>query len=179
MASVQYHAFTDPSGGSGGDSFTLAIAHQDREGRAVLDCVREVRPPFSPDATVQEFADVLRAYRLREVTGDRYAGEWPRERFSKHGVFYRVSDRTKSELYREALPFFAAERVDLPDHARLLKQLGNLERRTARGGKDSVDHPPRQHDDLANAAAGALVLAAGALGQWDGAKSLAMHVDWL
>ena len=30
--------------------------------------------------------------------------------------------------------------------------------RTARGGKDSVDHPPNGHDDLANAACGALVL---------------------
>jgi hypothetical protein len=49
---------------------------------------------------------------------------------------------------------------ELLDHARLLKQLGGLERRTARGGKDSIDHAPRQHDDLANAAAGALVLAA-------------------
>jgi hypothetical protein len=34
-----------------------------------------------------------------------------------------------------------------------------LERRTSRGGKDSVDHPPGSHDDVANAAAGALVLA--------------------
>jgi hypothetical protein len=35
-----------------------------------------------------------------------------------------------------------------------------LERRTARGGRDSVDHPVHMHDDLANAAAGALTLAA-------------------
>jgi hypothetical protein len=36
-----------------------------------------------------------------------------------------------------------------------------LERRTARGGKGSIDHSPGQHDDLANAVAGCLVLAAG------------------
>jgi hypothetical protein len=30
----------------------------------------------------------------------------------------------------------------------------SLERRTARGGRDSIDHPPNQHDDLANALAG-------------------------
>jgi hypothetical protein len=35
----------------------------------------------------------------------------------------------------------------------------SLERRTARSGKDSVDHPPAGHDDLINAAAGALTLA--------------------
>jgi hypothetical protein len=39
-------------------------------------------------------------------------------------------------------------------------QLRFLERRTARGGKDSIDHGPGQHDDLANSVAGALCLAA-------------------
>jgi len=29
-----------------------------------------------------------------------------------------------------------------------------LERRTVRGGRDSIDHPPNTHDDLANAIAG-------------------------
>jgi hypothetical protein len=37
-------------------------------------------------------------------------------------------------------------------------QLCGLERRTARGGRDSIDHGPGAHDDLASAAAGALVL---------------------
>ena len=37
-------------------------------------------------------------------------------------------------------------------------QLVGLERRTARGGRDSIDHGPRGHDDVVNAAAGALVL---------------------
>jgi hypothetical protein len=38
-------------------------------------------------------------------------------------------------------------------------QLVGLERRTARGGKDSIDHCPGAHDDVANAAAGAIVTA--------------------
>jgi hypothetical protein len=42
---------------------------------------------------------------------------------------------------------------------RLISQLHGLERRTARGGKDSIDHGPGQHDDLSNAVAGAIVLA--------------------
>lgn len=37
------------------------------------------------------------------------------------------------------------------------RQLLNLERRTSRAGKDSVDHPPGAYDDIANSAAGALV----------------------
>jgi hypothetical protein len=52
-----------------------------------------------------------------------------------------------------------SRRIELLDSKRLAAQLAALERRTVRSGKDSVDHPPRSHDDVANAAAGALVLA--------------------
>lgn len=48
-------------------------------------------------------------------------------------------------------------RVRLLDLPRLRAQLVQLERRTARGGRDTVDHAPGGHDDLANAAAGALL----------------------
>jgi hypothetical protein len=76
-----YLAFVDPSGGSA-DSMTLAIAHRDDD-RGVLDAVRERRPPFSPDDVVSDFAELLKAYGITEVHGDRYAGERPRERFSR------------------------------------------------------------------------------------------------
>ena len=152
-----YCAFVDPSGGSS-DSMTLAIAHHD-EGGAVLDALREVRPPFSPDAVVEEFASFLKRYRLHEVEGDRYGGEWPRERFNVHGIEYRCSEKPKSDLYRELLPIMNSAQCELLDNARLAAQLCSLERRTARGGRDSIDHPPGAHDDLANVAAGALVRA--------------------
>ena len=42
-----------------------------------------------------------------------------------------------------------------------MPQLSNLERRTARGGRDSIDHPPKSHDDVANACAGAVHLVLG------------------
>jgi hypothetical protein len=127
---------------------------------AVLDCVREVKPPFSPDAVCAEFAAVLKSYGLTSVTGDRYAGEWPRERFAAHGVAYEVSERVKSDLYLNALPLLNAGRVELLDHSRLRRQLLELDRRTGRGGRDSVDHQAGGRDDLANVAAGAIVLAA-------------------
>jgi hypothetical protein len=75
---------------------------------------------------------------------------------------YVPSERSKSELYLEVLPMFSSGRVRILDHLRLLAQLCGLERRTSRAGRDSVDHGPgaHQHDDLANACAGALVTAA-------------------
>ena len=151
----RYVAFVDPSGGSA-DSMTLAIAHKDGE-LAVLDAVREVRPPFSPESVVMEFAALLKAYAIKSVIGDRYAGEWPRERFREHGIAYQISDRAKSDIYRDLLPLLNSAKVRLLDHPRLSAQLCALERRTARGGRDSIDHAPGAHDDIANSVAGALL----------------------
>jgi hypothetical protein len=162
VAGVEYVAFVDPSGGSQ-DSMTLAIAHADGANeprRIVLDAVREVRPPFSPDAVVGDFTALLRTYRVTTVQGDRYGGEWPAERFQAHGITYKPAEQTKSDLYRDLLPLVNAARVELLDLPRLHAQLLGLERRTARGGRDSIDHAPSAHDDLANAVAGACVTAA-------------------
>jgi hypothetical protein len=41
-------------------------------------------------------------------------------------------------------PLLNSGRVELLDNSRLISQLCNLERRTARGGRDSIDHPPGQ-----------------------------------
>lgn len=153
---TRYVGFVDPSGGSQ-DSFTVAIAHREGE-HAVLDVVRERRPPFSPDAVVKEYADLLRSYGVTTVQGDRYAGEWPRERFKAHGVRYEPCERVKSDLYRELVAPVNAGRVELLDLPALRAQLVGLERRVARGGKDSIDHAPGARDDLANSAAGALGL---------------------
>lgn len=159
LGETTYVGFVDPSGGSA-DSFTLAIAHHDDvRDRAVVDVVREVRPPFSPEQVVEDFATLLHGYRVDEVTGDRYAGEWPREQFRKHGLTYTPCEEAKSDLYRDLLPLLNSARVELLDHPTLLAQLTSLERRTARGGRDSIDHAPRAHDDVANAVAGALVRA--------------------
>ena len=45
------------------------------------------------------------------------------------------------------------------DSDTLVGQLVGLERQIGRSGRESVDHAPGQHDDTANAAAGALWMA--------------------
>ncbi len=160
ISGPRYVGFTDPSGGSS-DAMTLAIAHADRDGRAILDAVRVSRPPFSPESVTEDFAAVLKTYGVHKVTGDRYAGEWPRERFREHGITYDLSDRPKSDIYRDTLPILNSGKVELLDLPRLSAELCGLERRTARGGKDSIDHAPGAHDDIANSVCGALLMAAG------------------
>jgi len=156
---LQYRAFVDPSGGIS-DSMTLAIAHREGD-RGVLDALREVVPPFDPESVVGEFAELLRSYRVSEVVGDHYGGEWPRSRFRARGISYQLSERRKSDIYQDWLPLLNSGRSALLDVPRLVNQACALERKTARGGRDSIDHPPLAHDDVVNAAAGAIVLAAG------------------
>ena len=150
-----YFAFVDPSGGSA-DSMTLAISH--REGEvAVLGLVREVQPPFNPSEVVGEFVQELRRYGIGYVRSDRYGAEWVASQFRERGIEYRVSDQAKSDIYKELLPLLNSGKIALLDHPRLIAQLCGLERQTARSGKDSIDHAPGAHDDIANAVAGALV----------------------
>lgn len=156
---VDYVGAIDVSGGSV-DSMTLAVAHAGPGSTVVLDAVREVRPPFSPEQVTQEFAELLRMYGISRIVGDRYGGLWPVEAFSRYGVSYKPADQSKSDFYRDLLPLLTSRKVELLDNPRLVNQIASLERRTARGGRDSIDHPPGAHDDLANAAAIALVRAA-------------------
>jgi terminase large subunit-like protein len=168
---IHYSAFVDPSGGSA-DSMTLAIGHE-QDDVAILDAVREVRPPFSPEDVVSEFCRLLKSYRVMAVTGDRYAGEWPRERFDAHDIKYEAAAQPKSDLYRDLLPAINSRKVDLLDHPKLVAQLCSLERRTARGGRDSIDHAPGGHDDVANGVAG--LVAALAIG----ASSYDSSLQWV
>jgi hypothetical protein len=156
LLNVSYSAFVDPSGGSN-DAMTVAIAHREGE-KVVLDCALERRAPFSPDSVVEELAATLKSYRISTVVGDRYAGEWPRERFQVHGVRYEPSELNRSELYLAFLPFVNSGRVELLDSPRMVTQFVGLERRTSRAGKDSVDHAPGAHDDIANAVAGVIAM---------------------
>ena len=87
----------------------------------MLDLIAERRAPFSPDSVVAEFAAALKAYRVGSVSGDRYAGEWPREAFMKHGVTYEPAERSKSDIYLAFLPLLNSGRVDLLDSAAAIR----------------------------------------------------------
>ena len=158
-------AFCDPAGGSGGDSMTLAWARAEGK-KVILEGVVEKRPPFSPRACVEEFAEILKRHGMTRVEGDHFSGGWVREAFAECGIRYVVSDKTKSELYREFLVLANSGQVQIPLHRRLISQLQRLERRVLRSGREQVEHPSGGHDDLSNAACGALVLASSASSYW-------------
>jgi hypothetical protein len=155
VSGVTYTAFCDPSGGLV-DSMTLAIGHLEGD-MCVLDVALEIRPPFDPEKAVAECAALLKRYSIHVVFGDKFGGEWVVAAFKRHGIEYIGSARPKSDIYHDLLFLINARRIELLDLSRLSFQLCNLERRVSRQGKDSIDHAPGGHDDLANAVAGVLV----------------------
>jgi hypothetical protein len=172
---VFYRAFTDASGGTGRDSYTVAIAHREGNERLCIDCVRGTKPgvKFDPQQVTKEYAELVKEYRISSVTGDAYAAEWTAAAWQKEGISYLRADKPKSQIYLETLPLFARGLVGLPDHARLLRELRLLERQTHRGGRDTVDHPRGQHDDFANSCCGALHTLSTYLGGFNG------NWDWV
>ena len=167
---VRYVGFVDPSGGRG-DSFTAAVGHDDA-GTLVLDCVVEHRAPFDSDRVIDDVSGTLKAYRINTAYGDSYGADLTVSAFRRRGIVYenlRLNDTTpqrtgklsRSEIYLNSLSLFTSGRVRLLDNPRLVNQLISLERRAARSGHDSVDHPAGAHDDLANSVCGVLVALGG------------------
>ena len=81
-------------------------------------------------------------------------GEFVKEPFRRHGISYEVCKQPKSDLFRDMLPLLNSGRITLPRHDRLIAQIVGLERRVSRAGRDSIDHAPGGHDDIANAVSG-------------------------
>jgi hypothetical protein len=149
-----YFAFVDMSGGSSDDA-VLGIAHYDVESKhGVLDLLaaQTGKPPFNPRDAVRKFVQLLAEYGVARVTGDAYAGQTFRADFEQLGIAYSVAP-AKSVLYDALEPKLNAGEVELLDVVQLQEQMLTL---VMRGGK--IDHQPGDHDDYANAAAGALWL---------------------
>jgi hypothetical protein len=164
VSGAPYHAFCDPAGGSGPDAFALAISHRDGQ-QILVDCVREVRPPFMATAVVEQFAALLRMYGVLLLQGDKWGGGIVPELFGRAGIRYEQGAQIKSDIYASVLPLLNSGRVTLPRNERLVHQFASLERTTAFGsGREKIDHARDAHDDLCNAAAGAIAVAAGFAG---------------
>jgi len=151
---LSYHAFADMSGGRH-DASCLAIGHREGE-RVVVDLVRGTSAPHDPVSVTTEFAALAEEYRCgRHIIGDAYSGEWCASAFRESGIEYVRAEHPKSTLYLEGLPLFTRGIISIPNLSPLIRELRLLERRTARSGKDSVDHGPSGSDDFANVLFGA------------------------
>ena len=69
----------------------------------MLDCCARDSAALLARQVVEEFAALLKSYGISRVTGDAYAGEWPRERFASHGITYDVSTPEQEPNLRRVL----------------------------------------------------------------------------
>jgi hypothetical protein len=159
---ISYRVFVDAATGvPDGDSYAMCVAHKNGN-RVVVDAIREVRPPFNPALVI---ADVLiplcKAYSVSSVTGDNYAGSFAQNPIREHGLGFELAKKHKSELYFDPfLPMLNSRLIDLPRNDRAINQICSLERSVQKSGRDQITHPSHGHDDIANAIAGAVDVAA-------------------
>ena len=120
-------------------------------GESVTDLMTFFRPPrvaYTPQ-TPRLFSDTLRN---NIVLGAPLA-----EDDLRLAVHRAVMERDTSAAFVELLAMVNSQRVKLLDHPVLIRELQRLERRTGSSGRDHVSHPVHGHDDVAAAAAGALL----------------------
>lgn len=157
---LRAYAFIDTSGGEGQDSQAFCIAVTRPGGAAAIAVLREWRPPFDSAASAREVAVICHAYKIHKVRGDKFGGAMFASMLRQHGISYDPETRPATELYRGFAGAVTGKLVELlgaGDAAqRGLVQLMRLERRQ---GGDKITHPDREHDDVANAIAGATLMA--------------------
>jgi hypothetical protein len=159
LPGVQYLAFTDIASGTGSDSSTMCIGHSSRDGTRdilIVDAIWEARPPFNALDVVKGHADALKAWGLSSVMGDDYGAGLVRNMYSREGIAYQSCPLTASELYLHSLAAWTSGIVSMLDNKRAIEQLAGLRRKVGQGGKESIIHLGRSHDDIANSIAGLL-----------------------
>ena len=160
QSNFHYRCFIDTASGvPDGDSYAIVIAHKQND-RAVVDAIREIRPPFNFFEIVESvLIPLCKAYHIYKVVGDNYAGDLVKDPIRKASIGYELSKKHKSELYVDPfLPMLNAGRIELPYHERAINQICSLERSAQRSGREQISHPTHGHDDIANAIAGAVDL---------------------
>jgi hypothetical protein len=189
MPNANHIAACDVSGlGSGAntDAFTLDVSHATPDGKVVQDMMRGWKKSRSSSINLAgiltEIKGIISAYGTTTVYGDSYGKEWVSERFAEAGMNYIQIDHDKSFYYLQTEPLFAQGRVELLDNDELQRELKTLERRMLPGGKIRVDHPPRLHDDHANAFAISAVIAVQGIGGGElvayGSRAIDPRLGW-
>jgi hypothetical protein len=133
----------------------------DGERIVVLDLVRERKPRFAPHAVVAEFAQVLKAYHISEVFGDKYGGAFHSDEWKRHGITFRAAENTTTEIYLFWLSLLMSGRARLINNSTLKSQTCSLERSVTPAGHEIISHPrvASAHDDVSTSAAGVMVIA--------------------
>jgi hypothetical protein len=107
---------------------------------------------------------LFQQYGVRRAKADKHAEGFVKDLAQRAGVTIEADAPTKSDIYREMMPWMTSGKCRLPPLDRLVNQIFGLER--TRGG-ERIDHQRGGRDDLVNAAFGAMLQAASGSGsEW-------------
>jgi hypothetical protein len=140
-----------------GDTFAAIVGHRERE-RVVVDAVHgwhgTSSVPVRIDATLDQIADLARAYGGAPVVTDQYAAEPIRQGLAARGVIVRAKDwtnQTKVDAVAAVRRCLYAGHLELPPHATLVTELIGLEQRLLPSARPSFRAGGGGHDDYASA----------------------------
>ena len=157
----QYFSGIDASGLTGGDKFSLAIAH--RQGNDVyVDKVLswDLRDPEPIMEDIKELAGI---YHFRKTSIDRYAKGWVENALKKIGLEVTIRP-SLAEIYVNIKSLMLGNRLFLPDNQGIKKAfLKNTQGYYGRNNALSITHSrdPEGHADEADAIATAVYGASG------------------
>ncbi len=155
-----HRAFIDTAGGGGQDSLALCISKTTPTGAAVVRLF-EKRPPFDAEDAADTVKKILGEYGITMLYGDNFGGDTWKSMFVKRGLGYSTDTRAATVLYRGFAPVVTGRKVEMLDPdvnatvSRCVNQLTGLIKREA---GEKITHANGEHDDLANALAGGVLL---------------------
>jgi hypothetical protein len=131
-----------------------------KDGRVFLAFRVELKPapgvPLKPSAVCEEFAGYLHRYGCGDVMADSHERSQAAEEFGKFGITVVPAPEGNAGKYTahvEARRLFNEGRIDLPEDARLLRQLKDVRSRPMPGGGTQIFSPKKadgSHGDVAS-----------------------------
>lgn len=127
------------------DSSSLCVTRLQPGGLREVMEVAEVQPrpgePLVPSVILGEFSRTCSQFGVQAVVGDRHYKETALEFFGQQHVGFVDAPRTPAEAYIKARSLMRQGLVKIPENAKLLKQLREVEGRRSTGGVLTIYKP--------------------------------------
>lgn len=146
-----------------GDTFTLCIAHSDKErGKIVIDLLAgwlgSKEHPLRLSEVVPQIKEMCSRYNVHYLKGDQFGAEPLRDAFEREQITfeeYTFTNQSKADLYATLRTRIMDGAIELLDHPTSVRELRGLEVENLPGGSMRVRHArhARAHDDYADAIA--------------------------
>jgi hypothetical protein len=136
----RYYASCDQSGLAGRDRFAFAISHKDnRNDKKVFVDICRAWDTTDSNVILQEINELTTAYKIREISIDRYGFGWIKSALEKLGLKVTVRESLPG-IYVNAKSLIIASLLELPDNGALKSGLMRTMAYYNRNNSLSISH---------------------------------------